>query len=45
MKLKLSILLLAISVAAFGQKPAPKTEQDFYEIKTLPIPQDLYLEV
>jgi cytochrome c551/c552 len=45
MKLKLSIFLLAISVAAFGQKPAPKTEQDFYEIKTLPIPQDLYLEV
>ena len=45
MKLKLSILLLAISVGAFGQKPAPKTEQDFYEIKTLPIPQDLYLEV
>ncbi len=45
MKLKLSILLLAISVGAFGQKPATKTEQDFYEIKTLPIPQDLYLEV
>lgn len=45
MKLKLSILLLAISVGAFGQKSAPKTEQDFYEIKTLPIPQDLYLEV
>ena len=45
MKLKLSILLLAISVGAFGQKPAPKTEQDFYEIKTLPIPQDLYLEI
>jgi cytochrome c551/c552 len=45
MKLKLSILLLAISVSAFGQKSAPKTEQDFYEIKTLPIPQDLYLEV
>jgi cytochrome c551/c552 len=45
MKLKLSILLLTISVGAFGQKPAPKTEQDFYEIKTLPIPQDLYLEV
>lgn len=45
MKLKLSILLLVISVGAFGQKPAPKTEQDFYEIKTLPIPQDLYLEV
>jgi len=45
MKLKLSILLLAISVGVFGQKPAPKSEQDFYEIKTLPIPQDLYLEV
>ena len=45
MKLKLSLLLLAISVGAFAQKPAPKTEQDFYEIKTLPIPQDLYLEV
>ena len=45
MKLKLSILLLAISVGAFGQKPAPKTEQEINEIKTLPIPQDLYLEV
>jgi cytochrome c551/c552 len=45
MKLKLSLLLLAISIGVFGQKPAPKTEQDFYEIKTLPIPQDLYLEV
>lgn len=45
MKFKLSILLLAISVGAFGQKPSLKTEQDFYEIKTLPIPQDLYLEV
>lgn len=45
MKFKLSLLLLAISAGVFGQKPAPKTEQDFYEIKTLPIPQDLYLEV
>lgn len=45
MKLKLSILFLAISIGVFGQNPAPKTEQDFYEIKTLPIPQDLYLEV
>jgi cytochrome c551/c552 len=32
-------------MGAFGQKPSQKTEQDFYEIKTLPIPKDLYLEV
>jgi cytochrome c551/c552 len=28
-----------------AQKPAPKTEQDYYEIKTLPIPKEIYLEV
>lgn len=44
-KLQLSILFLIVSLGAFGQKPSKKTEQDFYEIKTLPIPQDLYLEV
>ncbi len=44
-KLQLSILFIFVSMGAFGQKPSQKTEQDFYEIKTLPIPKDLYLEV
>lgn len=44
-KLQLSILCIFVSMGAFGQKPSQKTEQDFYEIKTLPIPKDLYLEV
>jgi glucose/arabinose dehydrogenase len=44
-KLQLSILFIFVSMGAFGQKPSQKTEHDFYEIKTLPIPKDLYLEV
>ncbi len=44
-KFQLSILFIFVSMGAFGQKPSQKTEQDFYEIKTLPIPKDLYLEV
>ncbi len=40
-----TIALLLLSFCALAQKPAPKTEQDFYEIKTLPIPKEIYLEV
>jgi cytochrome c551/c552 len=40
-----TIALLLISLGAFAQKSATKTEQDFYEIKTLPIPKEIYLEV
>jgi cytochrome c551/c552 len=40
-----TIALLLLSFCAMAQKPAPKTEQDFYEIKTLPIPKEIYLEV
>ena len=36
-------LLLPIGVVA--QKKSAKTEQDYYEIKTLPIPKDIYLEI
>jgi cytochrome c551/c552 len=40
------ILLFALALGAFAQtKPAPKKEQDYYEIKTLPIPKEIYLEV
>ncbi|MHA8100402.1 hypothetical protein PQG46_01080 [Aquirufa nivalisilvae] len=45
MKHNLSILLLFISTFALAQSPSTKTEKDFYEIKTLPIPQDIYLEI
>lgn len=37
--------LLLLSFCALAQKPALKTEQDYYEIKTLPIPKEIYLEV
>ena len=40
------VLLFAVALGAFAQtKPAPKKEQDYYEIKTLPIPKEIYLEV
>ncbi|TBH75791.1 hypothetical protein [Aquirufa nivalisilvae] len=45
MKHNLSILLLFISTFVMAQSPSTKTEKDFYEIKTLPIPQDIYLEI
>lgn len=45
MKHNLSILLLFISTFVLAQSPSTKTEKDFYEIKTLPIPQDIYLEI
>lgn len=40
-----TIALLLISLGALAQKSATKTEQDFYEIKTLPIPKEIYLEI
>lgn len=40
-----TIALLLLSFCALAQKPALKTEQDYYEIKTLPIPKEIYLEV
>jgi cytochrome c551/c552 len=40
-----TIALLLISLCAFAQKPAQKTEKDYYEIKTLPIPKEIYLEI
>lgn len=40
-----TIALLLISLCAFAQKPSQKTEKDYYEIKTLPIPKEIYLEV
>ena len=40
------LLLFSMALGAFAQtKPAPKKEQDYYEIKTLPIPKEIYLEV
>lgn len=45
MKFKLIILFVFIQLVAFGQKTAQKSEQDFYEIKTLPIPSEIKLEV
>lgn len=40
-----TIALLLLSFCALAQKPVLKTEQDYYEIKTLPIPKEIYLEV
>jgi cytochrome c551/c552 len=40
-----TIALLLISLCAFAQKPSQKTEKDYYEIKTLPIPKEIYLEI
>jgi cytochrome c551/c552/glucose/arabinose dehydrogenase len=40
------VLLFTLALGAFAQtKPTPKKEQDYYEIKTLPIPKEIYLEV
>jgi len=40
------VLLFSVALGAFAQtKSTPKKEQDYYEIKTLPIPQEIYLEV
>lgn len=40
-----TIALLFVSFFALAQKSTSKTEQDYYEIKTLPIPKEIYLEV
>jgi cytochrome c551/c552 len=40
-----TIALLFVSFFALAQKSITKTEQDYYEIKTLPIPKEIYLEV
>ena len=40
-----TIALLFVSFFALAQKSSTKTEQDYYEIKTLPIPKEIYLEV
>ena len=40
-----TIALFVISICAFAQKPSQKTEKDYYEIKTLPIPKEIYLEI
>lgn len=45
MKFNILIILVCSQLLAFAQKPTVKTEQDFYEIKTLPIPADIKLEV
>ena len=37
--------LFLLTFCANAQKPTPKSEQDYYEIKTLPIPKEIYLEV
>ncbi|MHA8082959.1 hypothetical protein ACST14_06030 [Aquirufa sp. A-Brett2-15D] len=40
------VLLFTLALGAFAQtKTTPKKEQDYYEIKTLPIPKEIYLEV
>ncbi len=40
-----TIALLLISICAIAQKPSQKTEKDYYEIKTIPIPKEIYLEI
>ena len=37
--------LLILPMGVLAQKKSAKTEQDYYEIKTLPIPKDIYLEI
>lgn len=45
MKKAYIILCCLMAMSAFGQKKNTPTEGDFYEIKTLPIPKEIYLEV
>lgn len=45
MKFNLSLLLVLVHLLAFGQKSNHPNEQEYYEIKTLPIPADIKLEV
>lgn len=41
----LFVMCLLLPMGAWAQKKSAKTEQDYYEIKTLPIPKDIYLEI
>ncbi len=41
----LFVICLLLPMGAWAQKNSAKTEQDYYEIKTLPIPKDIYLEI
>ncbi|MFM6936960.1 MAG: auracyanin family protein, partial [Aquirufa sp.] len=43
--IQMTIACILLAFATFAQKTSSKTEQDFYEIKTLPIPKEIYLEV
>ena len=43
--IKMTIACILLAFATFAQKTNSKTEQDYYEIKTLPIPKEIYLEV
>jgi cytochrome c551/c552 len=43
--IQMTIACILLAFATFAQKTNSKTEQDFYEIKTLPIPKEIYLEV
>ncbi len=45
MKKGIILILCLISFGAFSQKKGAPQESDFYEIKTLPIPKEIYLEV
>lgn len=45
MKKAYIILCCLMAISAFGQKKNAPQESDFYEIKTLPIPKEIYLEV
>lgn len=42
---KLLIALASVSTIALGQGSRPQTEEDYYYIKTIPIPEDVKLEV
>ena len=41
----LFVMCVLLPMGAWAQKKSAKTEQDYYEIKTLPIPKDIYLEI
>lgn len=50
MKTKISFILLTISLllmtfCTFAQKARPQSEDDFYQIRTIPIPENVALEV
>lgn len=45
MKKSLFILFSLVGFGLFAQKKSAPQESDFYEIKTIPIPKEIYLEV